>query len=282
MKKKSFSIIIINKSVIISFVIISVIILSTALLYRFNVNRHITQAYTVNPGSMSKTDNKSGKLAIVIDDFGEDRNGIDEMMQINEHLTFAVMPFLTYSKTDAETAHEKGYEVIVHLPMEANNAPLSWVGPKPILASMNEDKIKQITNEAVQDIPYAVGANIHMGSKASSDEHVMASILSIIKSKGLFFVDSKTGEHSVVKKMADSQKVKCYERDVFLDNNKSKSYITGQLREAARIALKNGSALAIGHVGVEGGKITAESIKDMIPEFERENVKLVFVSELMK
>lgn len=60
---------------------------------------------------------KSPKLAIIIDDFGLDRNGVQEIMTLNRHLTFAVMPLLRYSKHDAATARTKGYEVIVHLPI---------------------------------------------------------------------------------------------------------------------------------------------------------------------
>jgi polysaccharide deacetylase 2 family uncharacterized protein YibQ len=33
-------------------------------------------------------------------------------------------------------------------------------------------------------------------------------------------------------------------------------------------------------VGQEGGKVTAEAIKEMLPEFKRRNIELVFVSEL--
>ena len=49
-----------------------------------------------------------GKLAIVIDDFGSSRLGVNEMMSIKEHLTFAVMPFLDNTLEDAEIAHGNG------------------------------------------------------------------------------------------------------------------------------------------------------------------------------
>lgn len=101
-----------------------------------------------------------GKLAIIIDDFGQNRAGVKEMMSIDRHLTFAVMPFLDFSQSDAETAHKKGYEVIVHLPMEANCGKLSWVGPRPILTGMKSEDVKQIVRDAFESVPYAVGANL--------------------------------------------------------------------------------------------------------------------------
>lgn len=203
------------------------------------------------------------------------------MMSIDRHLTFAVMPFLEYSQSDAEATHEKGYEVIVHLPMEANCGKLSWVGPRPILAGMKRDEVKQIVRDAFESVPYAVGANIHMGSKASGEETIVSSILDVIKEKNLYFVDSRTADHPICMKLADAKGVLCYDRDIFIDEGRPKEAIKKQLQKAEEVALKKGKAVAIGHVGAEGGRATAEAISEMLPEFEHKKVKLVFVSELL-
>lgn len=223
---------------------------------------------------------EGGKLAIIIDDFGSSRAGIKEMMAINRHLTFAVMPFSSYSQEDAKVAHEKGYEVIVHLPMEANYGKRSWLGSRPILAGMKKDEIRQIVRDAFEDVPFAIGANIHMGSKASSDENIISAVLDIMKEKDVYFVDSRTADHPISKKIADAKGVRCYDRNIFLDGQQPKSFVKARLMECADLAVKKGYAVAIGHVGVEGGKVTAEAICEMLPEFDRRNIELVFVSEL--
>lgn len=258
-------------------------IIPATVLYASNIKPAYVKANYEGTGIQNANGSiEGGKLAIIIDDFGQDRRGVKEMMSINRHLTFAVMPFLTYSKTDAETAHEKGYEVIVHLPLESNIGKLSWVGPRPIMVKMEKEEVRSIVMDAFENVPYAAGANIHMGSKASSDEQIISIILDIVKEKELFFVDSLTSEHSVTKKIADYRNVACLERNVFLDgSNKSKSYIKGQLEKAADLALKKGSAIAIGHVGIEGGIATAEAISEMLPEFDKKNIQLVSVSELL-
>lgn len=230
--------------------------------------------------NLSPSPERGGKLAIIIDDFGSSREGVEEMMSINRHLTFAVMPFLAHSKEYAEAAHAKGYEVIVHLPMEANHGKRSWLGPRPILAGMNADEVRQTLRDAFEAVPFAVGANNHMGSKASSDQSIISAVLDVIKEKDLYFVDSRTADHPIGKKVAAEKGVRCYERNIFLDGQQPKSFVKGRLAEAANVALKNGYAVAIGHVGIEGGQATAEAIREMLPEFERKNIKLVFVSEL--
>ncbi len=228
----------------------------------------------------SATDNSGGKLAIVIDDFGQSRAGVQEMMQIDRHLTFAIMPFLEFSRSDAETAYERGHEVIVHLPMEPNYGKLSWLGPRPIMAGMSKGMVEELVRDAFEKVPYAVGANIHMGSKASSDPTIIDGILDIIKEKNLYFVDSRTAAKPICKKIADTKGVRCFERDIFIDEGRSKEEIKKQLQKCEEVVLKKGMAIAVGHVGTEGGKATANAILEMLPEFDSKNIQLVFVSEL--
>lgn len=70
------------------------------------------------------------------------------------------------------------------------------------------------------------------------------------------------------------------ERDVFLDSTTEKSVVEERLREAADIAKTKGSAVAIGHVGPEGGVLTAKVLAEMAPELEKEGIRFVTVSEL--
>ncbi len=235
---------------------------------------------SLKPVDYGENTSAGGKLAIIIDDFGQDRGGVKEMMAIRRHLTFAVMPFLEFSRVDAEAAYEKGHEVIVHLPLEPNHGRMSWVGPRPIMTGMKIADMKQIIQDAFESVPHAAGANIHMGSKASGEEAVMSGVLDIIEEKGLYFVDSRTADRPIGKKLADARGVSCFERDIFIDEGRTKDAIKRQLKKSEDIILKKGEAIAIGHVGPEGGKATAEAISEMLPEFDSKNIRLVFVSEL--
>lgn len=279
---KKYHFILLKKSQIINslklILIVSLLITLSIIFLTSKFGSKSLNAYNIAP--LPECDNPCGKLAIVIDDFGQDRNGVKEMMAIKRHLTFAVMPFLTYSQSDAKEAYENGFEVIVHLPMEPMKGKISWLGPKPILSTLSDSEVYQITSEAFADVPYAVGANIHMGSKISTDDRIMSDVLDVIKEKGVYFLDSKTSAKSVAKKIADEKAVPFYERNTFLDGQTSKEHVKEQLRKAGEIALKDGKSVAIGHVGIEGGKVTAQAIAEMLPEFDAKNIQLVFVSEL--
>ncbi|WP_051986333.1 divergent polysaccharide deacetylase family protein [Clostridium amazonitimonense] len=56
--------------------------------------------------------------------------------------------------------------------------------------------------------------------------------------------------------------------------------IEKQLDKAADLAIKEGSAIAIGHVGVEGGVVTANAIKNKVPELKKKGIEFVYLSQM--
>jgi polysaccharide deacetylase 2 family uncharacterized protein YibQ len=66
-------------------------------------------------------------------------------------------------------------------------------------------------------------------------------------------------------------------RDVFLDNQASVDYTIAQLKEAAAIARRTGSAIAIGHPR----PTTLEAVRDMIPELQSAGIEFVLARDLV-
>ena len=219
------------------------------------------------------------RLAIIIDDFGANTAGVEEMLAIDAKLTCAVIPFCDKSVSQAEAAAAAGKEVILHLSMEPMKGNPSWLGPNSIMVGMNESDVSKIVNSAFEELPMAVGANNHMGSKASADMDVMRVVLNVLKQKDKFFVDSMTSEKHCASAIGKELDINVFERNVFLDGDRSYDQIVSQLKVAASLAVNNGSAIAIGHVGASGGSKTAKAITDTLSYFEEQGIELVFVSE---
>lgn len=234
--------------------------------------------------SLDADADKSGRLAIVIDDFGLQRKGVYEILTLDCKLTAAVMPFLEYSEEDAEDALENGKEVIIHMPLQATTHDrASHLGPRPIKIEDSAQDIKEWVSDATTSIPEAVGANIHMGTLSSTKENIIRPLMEELKAKGLFFLDSKTSSKSVCRSMAEATGIRFCENEVFLEHeSKSKGYIKKRLKKAMKIAQETGKCIAIGHVGYEGGVVTAEAISELLPEFSENHVELVFLSELVE
>ncbi len=224
------------------------------------------------------------KLAIVIDDFGLARAGIEELFDLDAPITCAIMPRLQHSQADAVAAVEHNKEVIIHIPLQAQRVDNpNWVGPHVVKVDYGDDQIADLIESFVVDLPQAIGANIHMGTLGSTDTRVMTRIMDTLQSHDLYFMDSRTSGKSVCKTVAADVGIPFASNDIFLEQGgKSYDIIVKQLRKAAELAKKCGSAIAIGHVGAQGGSATVQGIRDMLPEFKEMGVELVFLSKLVK
>ncbi|CAK7055131.1 divergent polysaccharide deacetylase family protein [Tissierella sp.] len=114
-----------------------------------------------------------GYVAIVIDDLGNNGEGMDELIKLDIPITAAVMPFLEYSEIDAKKAHDAGIEIILHLPMEPEKGDPKWLGPRAIRSSFCNDEVKEIVQDALEQIQWAKGINNHMGSKIMKELNII-------------------------------------------------------------------------------------------------------------
>lgn len=220
------------------------------------------------------------RIAVVIDDFGNGMKGTEQMLGLPVPLTAAVMPFLPTTKKDAEAAHAKGHDVIVHMPMEPVKGKASWLGPNAILTSLPDDEIRRRVEAAIADVPHAVGMNNHMGSKATADERVMRIVLQVCKEKGIFFLDSRTSYKSVIPQVAKELGVPLLRNDVFLDDVYTAAHVSRQLGVLKQRLDKKTNCVVIGHVGPPG-LITSGALRSAIPGFEKTGAKFVRLSQLL-
>lgn len=240
----------------------------------------------INPETDVKNANLTQKpqMAIVIDDFGYDRKGVEKMLALDCTLTVAVMPCLEFSHADAETAHKLGHEVILHMPMEAyGGLPLSWYGPLFIANSDSPEVAYNKLMQGINDIPYCNGVNIHMGTAVSKNKTLMREILKGTKERNLLFLDSRTIEGSVCEEVGKEIDAPVVLRDVFLEEQHANYGITtSRITDAINTCLKNGKCIAIGHIGSVGRDITAECLKNNLERIKSAGIEIVPLSTFMK
>ncbi|MBY0013512.1 divergent polysaccharide deacetylase family protein [Paenibacillus typhae] len=220
------------------------------------------------------------KVAIIIDDFGNGMRGTEEMFALPVKITAAVMPFLSTTEQDAKKAHERGYDVLVHLPMEPRQGKPEWLGPGAVLTSMSDAEVRERVEAALDNVPYAIGINNHMGSKVTGDERVMGIVLAVCRERGLFFVDSHTNYRSIAGKLAREQGLPPVENHIFLDDVHSAGHVLKQMRLVQEHAQEQRYCITIGHVGIQG-KETAAGIRSGIEEL-KDTVDFVGISDLVK
>ena len=218
----------------------------------------------------------TAKLALIVDDCGQWLDTERGYLALPIPLTMSVLPDVRYTSLIAREASDAGKGVMLHLPMET----ISGMDPGPgkVTTEMTDAQITATVEADLAQVPLARGVNNHEGSKGSSDTRVMNDVIAVLAKHGnLFFIDSKTIATSVAEQVAAAQGVPTAARDVFLDNQEDVAYSEGQLREAAAIAKRTGSAIAIGHPR----PTTLAAVRNLIPELQAEGIQFVLVSDLV-
>ncbi|MBM4329799.1 MAG: divergent polysaccharide deacetylase family protein [Deltaproteobacteria bacterium] len=244
--------------------------------------------FTLKPPVPEKPENKGVRLpmpgistpmlALIIDDGGYNMEYFENMLGMGKRMTFAILPDIPHTREAALKAYEDGAEVMLHLPMEPKEGEKYSLEKETVRTGMDPMKIQKIVKGALNQIPHVRGVNNHMGSKATEDPQVMGSLMEVLKKEGLYFIDSNTSPHTIGPEMAHRAGIAVGRNDQFIDNEKNIKAIKEAIRLAIRKAKQEGKAVAIGHPH----PLTAQAIKDMIPEIEKEGIRLVFASEVVR
>ncbi len=217
------------------------------------------------------------KVVIIVDDLGLNKEPIYRLLEIPALLSFAVLPNLPYTQYAARTAYKKGREVILHLPMEpaeSSGYTAAEIGEGALLVGLPKNEILARLEASLISVPYIKGVNNHMGSKFTENTELMKLVLERIKSKGLFFVDSRTSPNTIGFQLAKGLGVKAAQRDVFLDEcSQGANYVRSQIERLIKVSKERGYAIGICHPYPDTVKVLSE----MIPEIKRE-VEIVPVS----
>ena len=260
--------IIVNKRILIIFFI--VVILLSFLIFK----------YAFIEKSVVTNTTHTGYIAIVIDDLGSEEDEVEQLTKLEIPITVAIMPFLDYTEIDAKKAYDAGMEIILHLPMEPERGDPTWLSSRAIRSGLSNEEIRELVQDAFEQLQYAKGMNNHMGSKIMKDEIILREILKVVKEKNLYFLNSRTDESTVAEELCKELDIDYFYRNIFLDNERSEYYISKAMEELSRIALDNGYAVGIGHVGGQGGKITIDTIDKMSKKLKQQGIEFIYLSEI--
>jgi len=219
------------------------------------------------------------QVAILIDDIGQDMDALRELLTINAQLSFAVLPHLAHSTEAARTLHRSAREILLHLPMEPQSYPNERPGDGALFLSMSDNEIRSQFQKDLAGVPHAVGVNNHMGSQFTEDEGKMAVIMTLLKEKGLYFVDSRTTQDTKARAAADRIGVRFLARKIFIDNDQTYEASLQNLTRVLHDSSMKGDRpiLLIGHPYPS----TILAIRDAVPLLRAKGIEIVSVSKLV-
>lgn len=216
------------------------------------------------------------KIALIIDDIGCSLSRARQFLEIEEPITYSILPRLSHSYDLALEIHRCGHEIMLHQPMEPYNSRLD-PGPGALYVGDGADRIAGVIERNIAYVPFATGVNNHMGSRFTSSEKAIREALRVVEKSGLFFVDSLTSSRSIAYKTARRFHMPAASRNIFLDNVHHEASILSQLLKLKMHALKYGRAIGIGHPFSE----TARAIRRFSSTLKDSNISFVPVSAVL-
>jgi len=216
-----------------------------------------------------------GTLYLILDDAGNNIGPLPDFLAFPGAMAVAVLPQLTYSVEAAARTAAAGKEIMLHLPMEAEGG--ADPGPGALTVGMTDREIVRTIEEDLGSVPGVIGVNNHMGSRATADARVMEVVLADLNRRGLFFVDSRTTAQSVARSAARYLQTPFAERDVFLDNDRSRHAILAAVGGALELAHSQDAVVMIGHATVPE---LASVLNDIYPVLVEHGYRFGWISEL--
>lgn len=229
-------------------------------------------AKVIPPGTAPK------QMAIIIDDIGHDMKLVNDLMSINEEITFAILPFVAHSRQAAEALHKAGRETLLHLPMEPISYPREKPGDGALFTDMSHEELILQLDKSLDCVPYVSGVNNHMGSRFMADEDKLTVIFKQLKKRNLFFIDSRTTGKSKAAAASGRANLPIASRRVFLDNDRDYEKIYKILMSAAEEETGRTPMIIIGHPYPE----TIQAIRDASSVLRQKGVEIVPVSKLLR
>jgi polysaccharide deacetylase 2 family uncharacterized protein YibQ len=215
-------------------------------------------------------------ISIIIDDIGNNHRRGRWAIDLPAELTIAVIPDTTHAVPLATYANQSGKEVIIHMPMEnLHHRPLGSIA---LTSALSRQEFRDMFDDALNRVPFAIGVNNHMGSALTQQPQAMSWLMESVRQHKLFFIDSRTTHKTVARGIAEQQNVLSASRDVFLDNERTLYSIDEQFRQLLKIAERRKTAIAIGHPY----ESTLRYLEQAIPLLAEENVQVIPVSRMLK
>lgn len=188
----------------------------------------------------------ANQLAIVIDDIGYRNKEDSAIYDLPNAVAVAIIPAAPYATARANKAFGQKRDILIHLPMQPQNQHLA-IEAGALTVGMDQEKVSRLVQAARNQVPYAIGMNNHMGSRATTDLPLMKNLMNALAHQQLFFLDSKTAGNSVAAKTAREFGVRALERHIFLDDSDELADVQKQFNAAISYARKHGVAIMIGH-----------------------------------
>ena len=221
---------------------------------------------------------ETGRLAFLVEDFGFEANTTTmKFLSFDEPLTVSLRPVAERSLWTAKIADHYRKEIVVLLAMESKFTSTAASPVGPIMVHHSEEQILRTIADASDRIPNYAGFCNLGGSRLLEDTRATRIMLTEIRNRHGYFVDTKAAQAPVVPDIAAAAGVPYRQVDGTIDGTCDRERIDQLLRAFVRRAQKTGSALIRAPLNTD----FIDALEAGKSYFRHNGIKLVFVSDIL-
>jgi hypothetical protein len=218
------------------------------------------------------------RIAILIGDMGlSGARTAATIQQLPGAVTLGFAPHASDLQHWIAMARAAGHEVMLQLPMEPYDYPANDPGPHALLTTLSPSANRERLEWLLSRFVGYTGVTNYMGAKFTTQDKNMRPVLSVLKERGLLFLDARTSNRSVAGRIAENLQVPLALSDGLIDSEAAGEAIDEQLRKLERIARASSTAVGIGF----GYPVTLQRLKIWLPTLREKNIHLAPISAVV-
>jgi len=219
----------------------------------------------------------AAKVAIIMTGMGLSKSSTVEAMKLPPAISFSFSPYSSNLNEWFQAAKANGNSILLDLPLEPNDYPITDPGPYALLTSLTKEenlgRLKELLSLAD---PALTGLVASRDEKFSSSVENLAALLNELKNHSLRLYFANNNSTSPVLALSNSFDVPVFVSDVILDDKINDAAIKDKLAELEKAALAKGSAIAI----ARPYPLTVKEVASWIQTLEAKGIKLVPAAEI--
>ena len=218
------------------------------------------------------------RVAVVIGNLGLSSAATEAAIQeLPGGVTLAFSPYAHGLEDYIPLARAAGHEVLLSLPMEAEEANAASAGQHALLTTVTASENLARLSWLLSRFTGYVGATNYLGAAFTSEEEDMRPILEELKNRGLLFLDSRTTSSSVAARIAGQLDLPAASTERIIDGEASRAAIDQMLDAVEEEARQKGSSIAMGFPY----PVTIERVAAWTATLQQKGISLAPVSALV-
>lgn len=216
-------------------------------------------------------------ISIIVSGLGQSKNVTELALRLPENINLSFSPYTKNLGSWAISARLSGHEILLDLPMEAADYPVSDPGPLGLLVSKeqgeNENRIKKLM---ARDFGY-VGFITPRNEVFLENNDLLKSLLQVISGRGLMLVMGRKPARDETAEIIEDSHTANIIIDTNLDEELTETAIKARFTELEQIAKQRGYAVGM----MRGYPITIKQLNEWAAKADANGFSIAPISAIV-